>query len=53
MDIANYTERWNQVAGPLYLRKFIAADPEKLQQEYLKFIHDLTDNWPPQLPDSP
>ena len=50
-DIANYTERWNQTAGPVYLRKFIASDPKKLEQEYLHFIHDLTDNWPPRLPE--
>jgi hypothetical protein len=34
-EIDNFTEHWNSVAGPLYLRRYLAGDLDALQREYL------------------
>jgi hypothetical protein len=46
-EIDKFTERWNTVAGPAYLKKYITADTEGLQREYEAFIRELTSTWPP------
>jgi hypothetical protein len=37
-EIDNFTEHWNTVAGPLYLRKYIAPDLDALEIEYLDWM---------------
>jgi len=49
-EIDNFTERWNTVAGPVYLKKYITADTAALQQEYENWIRELTGSWPPKIP---
>lgn len=48
-EVAAYTERWNYIAGPLYLRRYIAGDMNKFEEEYLEFVRQLTDRWPPKI----
>ena len=46
-EINNFTEHWNSVAGPIYLMRYIDPDLAKFEAQYRRFIHDLTDSWPP------
>ncbi len=48
-EIDNFTERWNTVAGPIYLRKYITAGAgvEGLQTEYEAWAREFTESWPP------
>ena len=46
-DFARFSEHWNTLAGPAYLRAFITPDVATLEKEYLKYISDLTSSWPP------
>lgn len=48
-EVAAYTERWNTIAGPLYLRRYIYPDMNVFEAEYLDFIRHLTDRWPPRI----
>lgn len=45
-DIQRYTERWNQTAGPLYLRKYIHHDLHALEKEYIAFMRNLAESAP-------
>ena len=49
-EIAGFTERWNVVAGPMYLKKYISADPG-FEGEYQAFLKDFTSTWPPKVGD--
>jgi hypothetical protein len=51
-EIDNFTERWNTVAGPVYLRKYIASDVNKLQQDYEAWLKDFTAGPIPKIPAS-
>jgi len=46
-EIDNFTERWNTIAGPIYLRKYITNDPDAMQAEYEAWARNLTASWPP------
>ena len=46
-EIDNFTERWNSAAGPIYLRKYITNDPDKMQEEYEAWARKFTSSWPP------
>jgi hypothetical protein len=46
-EIDNFTERWNTVAGPIYLRKYITTDTAGLQREYEAWAREFTTSWPP------
>ncbi|HVT79598.1 MAG TPA: hypothetical protein VHM90_02985 [Phycisphaerae bacterium] len=37
-EIENFTEHWNAVAGPVYLQKYIDADLNGLEQQYLQWV---------------
>ena len=37
-EIDNFTEHWNTIAGPLYLRRYLAGDLDALQREYLAWV---------------
>jgi hypothetical protein len=39
-EIDAFTEHWNAVAGPVYLRKYIQQDLEKLEGEYLAWVRN-------------
>lgn len=41
------TIHWNEIAGPLFFRKFITADPAKLFPEYKIFARQLVAAFPP------
>jgi hypothetical protein len=43
-----YSERWNTIAGPLYLRQYITSDLPGLQREYESWARSFTMTWPPQ-----
>jgi hypothetical protein len=51
-EIDNFTEKWNTVAGPVYLKKYIAADVNLLQHEYETWCGEFTQTWPPKIPQS-
>ena len=51
-EINNFTEHWNSVAGPTYLMRYINPDLNKLETQYRRFIRDLTDSWPPHVPNA-
>jgi hypothetical protein len=51
-EIDNFTERWNTVAGPVYLKKYISADVNQLQAEYEAWCKEFTESWPPHIPQS-
>jgi hypothetical protein len=40
-EIDNFTERWNTIAGPVYLQKYINPDLAALEKEYLAWARDL------------
>ncbi|MEI8198208.1 MAG: hypothetical protein WCI73_20135, partial [Phycisphaerae bacterium] len=42
-----FTENWNSVAGPAYLRAYINPDLAALEKEYRQFLSELTRSWPP------
>ena len=46
-EIDNFTERWNQTAGPVYLQKYFNKDLGALEKEYLGFVEEFTRTWPP------
>jgi len=48
-DIDNFTERWNAVAGPAYMRRYISADLPQLQREYEAWLRNFALTWPPKL----
>ena len=48
-EVENFTERWNTVAGPVYMKKYIAPDLNALQREYEAWARELTIAWPPKL----
>ncbi len=47
MEIDHFTERWNTIAGPVYLHKYITADVSGLQREYEAWAREFTSSWPP------
>jgi hypothetical protein len=49
-EIENFSERWNTIAGPVYLKTYITPDVAGLQREYEAWIRELTASWPPRLP---
>jgi hypothetical protein len=46
-EIDNFTERWNTVAGPVYMGKYISSDLPGLQREYETWAREFTASWPP------
>ena len=40
-EIANFTEHWNTVAGPVYLQKYLNPDIIALEREYLAWMRDF------------
>jgi len=46
-EISSFSERWNSVAGPTYLRRYIAKDVDALQREYEAWAREFTSTWPP------
>jgi hypothetical protein len=40
-EIDNFTEHWNTIAGPLYLRRYLAGDLDALQREYLAWARQF------------
>ena len=46
---AAFTQRWNAVAGPLYLHAYINPSSATLQNQYFAFVRRLTRQWPPKL----
>lgn len=49
-EIRGYTERWNTLAGPAYLRRYIQPDDAKLQAEYQAFLQKFLAGSTPRLP---
>ena len=49
-EIANYTEHWNAVAGPVYLEKYINPDMPALEQEYSAWVKAFTASYSPRIP---
>jgi hypothetical protein len=43
-EIDNFTEHWNTVAGPLYLRKYVSNDLDALEREYLDWMRRYIGN---------
>lgn len=48
-EAAAFTQRWNAVAGPLYLHAYINSSSATLQSQYFAFVRRLTAHWPPRL----
>ncbi len=48
-EVVAYTERWNYYAGPVYMKKYINADLAQFEEEYIQFVQQLTDHWPPKI----
>jgi hypothetical protein len=46
-EIDNFTEHWNTVAGPVYLKKYFNPNLDALEAEYMTFIRNFVSNWPP------
>lgn len=42
-----FTENWNSVVGPAYLRAYINPDLAALEKEYRQFLSELVHEWPP------
>jgi hypothetical protein len=40
-EIDNFTEHWNSVAGPLYLRRYLVGDLDALEREYLAWMRNF------------
>lgn len=40
-EIDGFTENWNTVAGPLYLKKYVRADLGALEQEYQAWMREF------------
>jgi hypothetical protein len=49
-EIDNFTERWNAVAGPVYLQKYINGDIAELEREYTEWLRQFTDGYSPRIP---
>lgn len=49
-EITNFTEHWNAVAGPLYLKKYINPDLDALNKEYVAWLHQFTASYSPKIP---
>ena len=46
-DVASADIRWNSIAGPIYFRRYISSHIAAMQKKYLRFIQELTAQWPP------
>jgi hypothetical protein len=49
-DIDNFTEHWNAVAGPLYLRKYINPSISELDAQYDAWLQQFTAGYSPHIP---
>ncbi|MCL2647754.1 MAG: hypothetical protein FWD61_12210 [Phycisphaerales bacterium] len=49
IEIERFSENWNTVAGPTYLRKYICDDVEMLQREYEAWAREFVSTWPPRV----
>ena len=48
-QISRFSEKWNETAGPLYMRVYLNQNMDQLEKEYLRFIQQLVNSWPPKL----
>jgi len=46
-QIDNFTEHWNEVAGPAYTQKYFNPDLAVLEKEYLAWVKEFARSWPP------
>jgi hypothetical protein len=49
-DIASFTERWNTIAGPAYMRAYFNPNLEQLDAEYRAFLQEFAGGNLPKLP---
>jgi hypothetical protein len=46
-EVDGFSEHWNTVAGPVYLKKYISPDLATLQNEYESWAREFVNVWPP------